>query len=646
MCGIAGLIALDPSIEVSVPLLHKMTESIAHRGPDGEGYWTGEGAGLGHRRLAILDIEGGIQPWVEEDRAVLIYNGELYNYRPLRKKLEETGLVFRSNSDTEVVIKALLTWGIQGSLKRFRGMFAFALWEMGPRRLTLVRDHLGIKPLYWANRGGLLRFGSEIKTILADPAFPRIPDTTALVNYLAHYRLSLGDQTLFSHIREVKPGTFLQWEGKRRTETRYWQLPLIPEKEKEDPGEFEAISEFYRHLRVAVRRRLVSDVPVGAYLSGGIDSSAIVQLMKSIRKQNIRTYSIGFESKGYNEFEYSSLVAQSLQTPHFKVNMTENGYFRDFESLICVKDTPLSVPNEVPLRFLSKILKKKITVVLSGEGADELLGGYTLLMRSPHDYLLALALQEDNGDSFPPGVADRLRSSLQNTYGSCTFRSQLQQFLNFYQWIPKHERASLFSAKELLERSERKITRFWNEEWARLDAGNLDPYDKVMHILEEWHLGALLMRLDATTMAEGVEGRVPFTDIDLVEYVNTLPLKYKLRWRGKSEAEAARYQSALEVAGRLDINKYVLRMAFADKLPPTIVSRPKTAFPVPLDEWFFGPWFGWASERILTEKMASIFDLKALEQFLKGGRAKDEGMKAWMLTNIGIWLETYFGKNG
>ncbi len=642
MCGITGLISLDHGKEIDRSLLQKMTDSLAHRGPDGQGTWTGDGAGLGHRRLAIIDIDGGAQPWILNDnKIVFVYNGELYNYLELREELQAEGISFQSQCDTEVALKALVTWGTEKSLEKFRGMFAFALWESDPRRLTLARDPLGVKPLYWAMREGIVRFGSEIKTILADPSFPRYPDPIAVTNYLAHYRLSFNGKTFFKNINEVPPGSFILWEGKRRRRVNYWSIPKIREADKHDDGPEIVADGFRNRLVKAVKRRMLADVPVGAYLSGGIDSSVLVYLMHALMKKVPETFSIGFQNEGYNEFPYASRMANYLQVPHHQVTLTEQGYFKQLEDLIKIKDTPLSVPNEVPLRFLSKILKKKITVVLSGEGADELMGGYTQLVRSPHDYLIAKAVEE-GGNGFDSGEIDQIRNGLQHFYGTSSFSSQKIQFLNLYQWMPPHQRQVLAGEGLIESNAENTILDFWDNRWADLDASGLDPYEKVLHILEGLHLSALLLRLDATTMAEGVEGRVPYTDRDLVEWVFSLPIHYKIRWKGPEEEKQASRLTSIESAGKLDQNKYLLRLAFAGSIPDEILLRPKRAFPVPLDNWLYGTWQNWALERILTPRMGLLFNLEETEKLVRSARSKDEGMKIWMLANLGIWLESYF----
>ncbi len=642
MCGIAGLLNLSDGGVVDHDLLETMTDTLAHRGPDGRGTWYGDGVGFGHRRLAIVDPEGGAQPWVDEGgRGILTYNGELYNQRYLRKQLETEGIRFRSTCDTEVVSQALLHWGIDRALDKFRGMFAFGLWEIGPRRLTIARDIMGVKPLYWAMRNGAVRFGSEIKTILADPTFPREPDLTTLVNYFAHYRLSFDGRTLFRHIKEVQPGTYLTWEGRRRSEKKYWSLPLIPEADKKDPGEEVVAEKMRNHLVRAVKRRLMADVPVGAYLSGGVDSAILTTIMKAIIGSNFHTFSIGFGEEGGNEFKYSSMMAKALGVKHEQVTLTEEGYFKEFESLIHVKDTPLSVPNEVPLRYLSRFIKRKVSVVLSGEGADEVFAGYTQLVRSPHDAWLADRLQNE-GSTFSDQDRARLTASLTNLYGDSAFAGHKAQFMHLYQWVPKQQRDKWFHPRLPLQNVESEITSSWDRQWSALDDAGLDPYEKVLHILQEVHLKALLLRLDATSMAEGVEGRVPYTDRNLVEWANALPIKYKLRWRDASAQEKAATLTSAESAGQLDINKYALRLAFAGTIPDEILLRPKTAFPVPLDTWLYGKRFDWLKERVLTPRMGELFDLKVLEAELLSVRGKQEGMKLWMLANVGIWLEMYF----
>ncbi|MFC2170416.1 asparagine synthase (glutamine-hydrolyzing) [Calditrichota bacterium] len=642
MCGITGLLALDERNEINPSLLDSMTDSMAHRGPDGRGVWIANRIGLGHRRLAIIDKEGGAQPWIHDGgRYAFVYNGELYNHVEIRKTLEGVGYKFRSRCDTEVVLMSLLHWGVEKAVPHFRGMYAFALWDSEQERLSLVRDPIGVKPLYWAMRNGLLRFGSEIKAILADDTFPRTPDNKAIMNYLAHYRLSFKGNTFFKHVHEVPPGTIINWEGKRRSEKKFWRMPSIPESEKHDPGSDAVAVEFRKRLIQSVRRRLIADVPVGGYLSGGIDSSVLVYLMRALKHPNLKTFSIGFPEDGYNEFPYSVKVAESLGVQHQQVTLTENGYFKEFDELIRIKDTPMSVPNEVPLRFLSRVLTQNIKVVLSGEGADELIGGYTFLVRSPHDYLLSKALQEANG-RFTSTEHARLTASLTSLYGRSSFKNQQEQFLSLYQWMPAQERSMLVRDSMDYINIEKDIGNFWDSVWADLDSSGLDPYEKVLHLLEEQHLSSLLLRLDATTMAEGVEGRVPYTDIDLVDWVASLPVHYKIRWKGEAEEKQASVLTAIETAGKLDMTKYLLRLAFAGDIPDEVLIRPKAAFPVPLDRWFFGTWQNWAFERIMTAKMGKIFNLEVLEKYISSKRGKDEGMKIWMLANIGTWLEMYF----
>lgn len=642
MCGIAGMLALDGKRPPDPALIDRMTDSLAHRGPDGRGTWHGPGVALGHRRLAILDPEGGAQPWVDDaSGAVLSYNGELYNHRWLRNALESKGIRFRSRCDTEVVLQTLLHFGATGALPRFRGMFALALWEPHERRLTLARDGMGVKPLYWAEHDGMVRFGSEIKAILADPDVPRNVHLPALLNYFAHYRLNLDGDTLFDGIREVAPGTFLQWRDGERSETRFWRIPRMTEAEKEDPGEEAVAQRLREELVKAVKIRLMADVPVGAYLSGGIDSAVITAVMNSLTNQPVSTFSIGFPQAGGNEFEFSRPFAESLGVRHQEITLTEDAYFREFEDLIGIKDTPLSVPNEVPLRYLSRFLKKRVTVVLSGEGADELLAGYTGLVRSPHDAILAEQLRGDPA-AFDPALRTRLEAELRQIYGEAAFAGQREQFLQLYQWVPRGQRTSWFRAELPVGDAEATIRSSWETVWDRLDSLALDPYEKVLAILQEIHLQALLLRLDATSMAEGVEGRVPYTDRNLVQWVAGLPVKYKLRWRDDAAAAEARTLTAQRAAGRLDFGKYALRLAFAGVVPDEILLRPKTAFPVPLDGWLYGRWQGWLKDRVLTEAMGEWFDLKELESTLAGTRGKQEGMKLWMLANVGIWLDRYF----
>ena len=384
MCGLAGAVNLVNRGPMATADLERMTAGITHRGPDDSGTYLDDHIALGHRRLIILDLTAqGRQPMFDESgRFGIVYNGEIYNYLELRDELKDLGYSFRSNTDTEVVLKAYIEYGLD-CLNLFNGMFAFAVYDKANRRTVLARDRIGIKPLYYAEFDGRLLFGSEIKVILAYPGFKARANLDGVSSYLS-YRYPISDMTLFEGIHSLLPGHYLEISEGQVTRTQYWDLPVFDE--RPDRGEDFYIENIRALLESAVRLRMRSDVPLGAYLSGGLDSSAIVALMSKFSEHPVKTFTIGFEEEGFNEFDYASMVAEKYATDHHEILLGSGDYIDTMIELIRYKDAPLGVPNEPALHVMSRELKKYITVVLSGEGADEIFGGYGRIFRSPYDF--------------------------------------------------------------------------------------------------------------------------------------------------------------------------------------------------------------------------------------------------------------------
>jgi len=642
MCGIAGAINLVNRGRMAPVDIERMTARIVHRGPDDTDTFIDDRVALGHRRLIILDLTAqGRQPMFDESgRAGIVYNGEIYNYLELRDELVARGHSFRSNTDTEVVLKAYLEYGID-CLSRFNGMFAFAIYDRGLGRTFLIRDRIGIKPLYYAEFDGRLIFGSEIKVVLQYPGFRVGADFTGVSSYLS-YRYPIGDHTLFENIKSLLPGHYLEIANGNVKRRQYWELPVI--ENRTDRGEAFYIENIRSLLESAVRLRMRSDVPLGAYLSGGLDSSAIVALMSRFTGEPVKTFTIGFEEEGFNEFEYARMVAGRYRTDHHEITLGSSDYIDTMIELIRYKDAPLGVPNEPALHVMSRELKKHITVVLSGEGADEIFGGYGRIFRSPYDYQRLADLAAGGGD-VDTEAARLLRENLAKKYGNRKFDSELDHFLflyNYNSWEDKER----FLHPEALGKldNDRPLRDIFAAQIAKCDG--LGHYDKYLWLFEKMHILGLLHRVDMTTMATSVEARVPFVDHNLVEFALSIPIGYKLKWKSEQDKTAAAVYNADQISEKYDVPKYILKKAFERDLPREVVWRRKMGFPVPVHSWLGDSFNCFAREILLDQQTRErkLFNSAELERVLASPdlfRQHGFGIKIWMLVNLELWFREY-----
>ncbi|MCO5172409.1 MAG: asparagine synthase (glutamine-hydrolyzing) [Planctomycetes bacterium] len=573
MCGIAGLLHFDPSRPVDRAVLDAMTDVLAHRGPDGRGTHVDGALGLGHRRLAVIDLSAdAAQPMPNEDGSVwTVLNGELYGFQALRAELEARGHRFRSRSDTEVLVHLYEEEG-ERLVERLRGMFAFALWDARRRRLVLARDRFGKKPLYYRLDADGLRFGSEVKALLADPAAPRAPDPLALSEYLT-YGYVPAPRTAFAGVKKLPPGHVLVVEQDgRHALRRYWSLPLGP---KRDGDERRAIEEVREALDEAVRLRMVADVPLGAFLSGGLDSSSVVASMvaASRRPADVRTFSIGFQEATHDESPYAALVAGHLGTSHEALSLAP-GAFDDLERIAWHHGEPFADSSCLPTFAVSRLARQRVTVALSGDGGDELFLGYDRYRGARVDELLRRTPRA-------------LRAPLENRY-----------LIHLLHLLDPTRRVGqqLTLAREYLghgleDMYLRRVEVFWPEVKRTLVSPDLaaatrghDARDVVRDLLraspgETWaercahaDVGSylvddILVKVDVASMAFGLEVRAPLLDHVLAERVARLPARLKMR--------------------RL-ATKLALRRAVADRLPREVLRRPKMGFGVPLHAWFRG----------------------------------------------------------
>lgn len=643
MCGITGVINLNNQQKLPQEILSAMTDCIVHRGPDAAGFYSNQNITLGHRRLKIIDLsEAGNQPMFDgEKKVVIVFNGEIYNFQEIKKRLEAKGHAFKNHTDTEVILHSYLEYGID-CIKEFNGMFAFALHDFRNATTFLVRDRLGIKPLHFARFDSRVLFGSEIKSILKYPEFPRNPDLDSISSYLS-YRYPVGGNTFFKDVKCLKAGYFLKISGDQVSEHQYWNLPK--EVDTEDRGEEFYLKETRKILNSAVRYRMISDVPIGAYLSGGVDSSAIVALMAQQSSNPVKTFTIGFPEKGYNEMEYAAIVAKQYNTDHHEIMLDSDNYFNTMRHLIEYKDAPLGIPNEPALYTMSKELKKQITVVLSGEGADEIFAGYGRIFRSAYDFKRIKKLLNNNDISeFNSVLIKNLRQkydldSIKNPY------RQIDHFIDQYQYIKWDEKKELFSTDlvAFLD-NDKRVNEPFHSHFSEIE--NMPADARYPWIFEKLHIVGLLNRVDTTTMATSVEARVPFVDHRLVEFALRMPMHHKLRWNSEMARNEGSVLNSTQISEYLDTPKYILKKALEKDLPHEILYRKKMGFPVPLQRWFGGAFNSYLREILLDEKTRKrgIFNVDYLENALNKHTLASNtkaGIKWWMLLNLELWFRAY-----
>ena len=637
MCGIIGVFGTLPDQQ----LFTKARDLMIHRGPDDAGiyYSPDEGIALGQRRLSIIDLSSaGKQPFVSDDgRFTLVFNGEIYNYQEIRSELEGS-YKFHTKTDTEVLLASYITWG-EKCLEKLNGMFAFAIWDSLEECLFVARDRLGIKPLYYMLKDEVFYFASEVKSILACSAVERKLNKQALLDYLS-YRYVLGSRTMFENIFSMLPGHYLQIDSNKNIDQiKYWDLPVI--NKKNDPGEEEVLRKTEDLVKKSLKYRMISDVPLGAYLSGGLDSSLLVAMMSEMSSEKVKTFSIAFEESGFDESVFARRVAQHCNTEHHEFKLKAGDYMSLLPEVIGYKDAPLGIPNEVAVHVLSKELKKHITVVLSGEGADELFGGYGRIFRSAHDFE---RLKDTTSLSYIE--KEQLVKNLQKKYGNQKFESIEDHFLDQYTYFPFYEKKNLLNPEIFKENEEGITNKQYFQEFFEKIRG-LDPSEQYMYIFQKIHLLGPLYRLDTSTMSESVEARVPFVDHELVEYISSLPLKYKMAWKSNIDEENSKVLNSNQISEEKDTTKYILRKIAEKYLPKEILNRKKLGFPVPLNNWFCGGKYSeYAKSLLLSAEARSspLYNRKVLEEWLNcsdESSGSRRGYNIWMLINIELWMQQY-----
>lgn len=624
VCGFVGKLNLDRNQPVPRELIRQMMAEIVHRGPDGEGDYLSGPVGLGHRRLSIIGIESGAQPMSNEDGTVwVVYNGEIYNFPELRTDLKAIGHIFKSDTDTEVIVHLYEEFGVN-SVERLRGMFAFALWDDRRQLLLLARDRVGIKPLYYANNGQALVFGSEIKSLLVDPAVERRINPRAIDRFLTYYHLP-GDETLFEGIYKLDPGHYLTIQNGQMTKHQYWDLHFetSPYRMRFD----DAVKGLQTLLRSTVKDHMISDVPVGVLLSGGVDSTGVLRYAVEQTGNRISTFTVGFAGEDFaDERPYARLAAEHYGTLHHEITINSKDFHDFLPRYVWHMEEPVCEPPAVALYFVSRLARESsIKVLLSGEGGDEAFGGY-----NKYRNLVALESLKSAFGSAKGSLrfileglgsvgskafqkyARLVDRPLSQYYFSCTATPDTP-FNRLKQVLYKRD-----FVESLVGASDEPTRRLFKQ------LNGLPLLHQLLYVdTKTWLPDDLLVKADKMTMATSVELRVPLLDFQVLEFAASLPPHFKVQgWS----------------------TKRILKAALKDSVPPAILKRKKTGFPVPYDRWFRKELKEFVFETILDKNSAlsAYFSEEALLQLLQTNQRGEGGaQEVFSLLVLELWHQQF-----
>jgi asparagine synthase (glutamine-hydrolysing) len=627
MCGITGIVDSRGSVDSEV--LQRMTNALRHRGPDDEGYYlndaraSGPSVGLGFRRLAIIDPGGGHQPMASEDeRLWLVCNGEIYNHQDLRRELEAKGHRFRTQCDVETLLHLYEEHG-PDCVQKVNGMFALALWDTWNQTLFLARDRLGKKPLYYRDDGATFLFGSEVKALLQHPSCPRELDRRSLSKYLA-YEYVPAPHCIIKGVRKLPAGHSLTWQNGRADLRRYWDLKVPAQASSGD--ESQLAEELRDRFKEAVRLRLISDVPLGVFLSGGLDSSSVVAMMAELRPAaQIKTFAIGFKEKSFDESSHARRVAEFFGTDHHEEILGAQTLLEILPKVWSLLDEPFADASVVPTYLLSRFTRQHVTVALGGDGGDELFAGYPTFKahRLADYYRVPRTLHE----RLIRPLAERLPVS----HANFSFEFKLKRFLRgigsrpeirdqiwLGSFTPAEQRALLNGVSPEIDDYEDVVQ-------AEKNCGSTGPLERLIYLYCKFYLQEdILTKVDRASMACSLEARAPFLDYTFVEFANSIPPNLKLR--------------GLKT-------KYILKRAMRDKLPPDILARPKKGFGIPIAQWLRSDLKHMALDTFAEQRIRQqgLFDHRAvsrlLDEHLRG--KKDHRKQLWTLLMFQSWFEEY-----
>ena len=625
MCGICGKINMDVQKPIDRALVKRMCDVIEHRGPDDDGYFFHRNVGMAMRRLSIIDLSTGKQPLYNEDGTVaVVLNGEIYNFPELREQLIGLGHTFRTKTDTEVIVHLYEEKG-EACVNDLRGMFGFAIYDTKKDRLMLARDRFGIKPVYYALDGDKFLFGSELKSLLQDNSLKREFDLFALNSYFS-FMNTLAPDSIFQNVKKLLPGEYLIYQNGKIDLTQYWHFEIKSDGVPVSASEYQ--QQLFELLKESVKIRLISDVPLGAFLSGGVDSSAVVALMSQVSNRAVKTFSVGFDFKEFDESPYARKVAQLFETDHHEYRITPDAT-DILDDLVWFLDEPFADPSAIPTYFISKVARKNVTVVLTGDGGDEMFGGY------PHyrgeSILNRIARMPA---FFRNGVLKNLLKVFPRT-PHAEFNYQKERLLRNLDRIGIPPEARFFSRHQLFGDEAKKA--LYSNDLAQKMNGEMAIDERLMNILRfpydenainkllylDTHLylpNDMLMKVDRMSMANSLEARVPLLDHKLAEFVATIP-------------------SHLKVEGME--TKAILKKTMSHLLPQDILYRKKQGFDVPLNRWFRKDLSSMAKDILLgkTSTQRGLFNSKYVEEILDRHQKKEKDLsfQIWSLLIFEKW---------
>jgi asparagine synthase (glutamine-hydrolysing) len=625
MCGITGILYTQPALAVDPEQLRRMTSVLSHRGPDDDGFYVNGAVGLGHRRLSIIDVGGSRQPILNQDKTrAIVFNGEIYNFKTVRETLQRRGHHFTTQGDTEVILRAYEEYG-EACVQHLRGMFAFAIWDGVKKQLFLARDRVGIKPLYYYWDGQKLLFASEIKAILQDLSVEKALDVQALDDYLTYLYIP-APKTIFQRIRKLLPGYTLTVSARGVVEREYWDLTFEP---KDGLQEADYAVGLLEKLRETVNIHLMSEVPLGAFLSGGIDSSAVVGIMAGLLDQPVNTASIGFYETGFDELLYASEIAQRFQTrAHERTVVAEAAKILD--TLVWHFDEPFADSSMVPTYYVSQVARECVTVCLSGDGGDENFAGYRRYRFDTFENHLRVLL--------PARLRQSLFGMLANIYPKADWLPRFLRaktlftnlslspeygYYHTMSWFSPQMKSQLY--REALKRDLRDYDPFSVMHAYFERSRGLDVLSRIQYVdIKTYLVDDILTKVDRASMAHSLEVRVPLLDHEVMEYAAGIPAAYKLR-HGEG--------------------KYIFKKALQSLLPDTILSRPKMGFSMPLAQWFKSALKGTFEDRIFAKNafIGSLYNQDVIRRWWRQHQrgTRDYAPYFWALLVLECWGQKF-----
>jgi len=622
MCGICGVVKFERDNSIDRAVLGRMCDVITYRGPDDQGIYVGPGIGLGMRRLSIIDLSTGRQPVHNEDQSVwVVFNGEIYNFKELRKDLEKKGHRFYTSTDTEVIVHLYEEYG-EGCVRYLRGMFAFALWDEMRQKLVLARDRLGIKPLYYYLSPRVFLFGSEIKSILQYPEIEREINLQALNSFLTHLYIP-DPETIFKGIKKLPPAHILVVKNGAASIKRYWDLDFEPDLRKSEDEFCEILQ---AKIEESVKQHLVSDVPLGAFLSGGIDSSTIVAMMERQMGRPVKTFSIGFDDPDYDELRYARKVARHLGTEHYEL-VVKPDVIQILEDLVWHFDEPFADSSAIPTYMVSKLAREHVKVVLSGDGGDELFAGYDRYLPNLRRSRFSIL-----PDPFKNWVLKPLSDRMPDGMKGRNFLSDIslhpaEMYVNSVSYFRPGDKERLYSADLKLALGELGTYDSFHGYFE--ETPSKDFLTQLLYLDTKTYLpGDILTKVDRMSMAHSLEVRVPFLDHELVELAATMPSRMKLQG---------------------SITKYILKKAMSNVLPNEILDRTKQGFAVPIGRWFNTQLKILLRDVLLDSKSMErgYFSSAFIEQALKNdvdGKSRQIN-QLWALFVLELWYRKYMDRS-